>query len=459
VALSILGQRVGAATTNAGGQFSVRAAIPQSLASGQYHITATTSAGRTTSMLLSVNRQLSTHFYFASLYTGSGYHEYLAFLNPTSIRARVQIAYQPTTGITRTKNISISPHSRFTEDVNADVGVHVSTAAAVSADVAISAERMVFHGSDGAVVPGATSPATAWYFANGNTSHGYREYVAVQNPNSEPVQVILHVLPTHHRPLTVARTMPPSSRTTFKVNSYVKDAVGVTVTANGPVVANRTIFNKRGMTSKIGARSPQHRWYVAAGPGNGSAHNWIAVVNTSGRWSYLTLHAYGPAGREAAAVHAWLKPFARKGYLMSRVAHQNNVAVMVTSSQPSVVEQTTYHGRLHHASTDTFGVATPARTWEFAAASTWAGQNDQLSLFNPGLQSIQITVQYMNTSGKVSQRTYVVAPLNHQTVNVSGVMPNAQLGIHATSSQPVVALNRQLANGGAGAMTSTGFHS
>jgi hypothetical protein len=213
------------------------------------------------------------------------------------------------------------------------------------------------------------------------------------------------------------------------------------------------------MTSKIGVRSPQQRWYVAAGPSNSAAHNWIAVVNTSSRWSYMTLHAYGPAGREMGVVRAWLRPFARKGYLMSRVAHQNNVAVVVTSSQPSVVEQTTYHGRLHNASTDTFGVAAPGKTWEFAAASTWAGQNDRLSLFNPGLQSIQITVHYMNTSGQMIQRSYVVAPLSHQMVDVSGVMPNAQLGILASSSQPFVALNRQLVNGGAGAMTSTGFHS
>jgi hypothetical protein len=124
-----------------------------------------------------------------------------------------------------------------------------------------------------------------------------------------------------------------------------------------------------------------------------------------------------------------------------------------------VVEQTAYRGRLHDASTDTFAVAAPARTWEFAAANTSVGQDDRLSLFNPSLTTIAVAVQYMNTAGGVTQRSYTVAPLSHQIVDVASAMPNAQLGIMAVSNQPFVALNRQIFNGGAGAMTSTGFHS
>jgi 5-hydroxyisourate hydrolase-like protein (transthyretin family) len=95
VTLRLNGQALGNATTNTNGQFSVKLTIPQNLATGTYTLSATSVAGRIASVRLAVNRTVATHFYFASLYTGAGYHESLAFLNPTAIQARVQITYQP----------------------------------------------------------------------------------------------------------------------------------------------------------------------------------------------------------------------------------------------------------------------------------------------------------------------------------------------------------------------------
>ena len=101
---------------------------------------------------ITVQRLVSTHFYFAAFYTGKGYTEYMAFLNPSAIQAKVNILYQPTTGATKSKSIVVAPHSRFTENVNADLGFHVSAGATISADVPITASAVVYHGSDMAVV-------------------------------------------------------------------------------------------------------------------------------------------------------------------------------------------------------------------------------------------------------------------------------------------------------------------
>jgi len=462
VTLSIHGQKVGTATTNSSGQFSDKVMIPHGLASGTYHITALGSSGRTASIALTVNRQISTHFYFASFYTGRGYHEYLALLNPTAINARVTITYQRKSGAPQVKTIGVNAHSRFTEDVNADLGFHVSAGAVVAADVPIVAERVVYHGSDGAVVPGAISPSTTWYFANGNTSHGYREFLAIENPNRGQVQVAVAFFSTHHRAFTIYRTMAPTSRTTVKVNSFVhKDAVGVRISSNGPVVVNRTIFIHHGMTSKIGVRSPHRTWYFAAGPRNGRARNWIAVTNPFNRSSYVTVHAYGPFGRELGTARGWLRPYARVGYLMNRIAHQPDAAVVLTASSQVVAEQTTYVGRMNDASTDTFGVPVAAKSWAFAAVNTSSsgGQGDVLTLFNPSLVPVPIVVQFMTASGATAQRTYVVGPLNHQRIDVSSVEPNSQLGIVAASNDPFVAMNRGFFDNGLGSMTSTGIHS
>jgi 5-hydroxyisourate hydrolase-like protein (transthyretin family) len=462
ITVSLQGQKVGTAATDAAGRFSLKVTIPSNTASGTYTLSAVSAAGRGANLTLTVNRVVSTHYYFASEYTGAGYHEYLALLNPTQIRARITITYQRTNGSTLVKSLMLNAHTRSTEDVNADLGIHVSAAAEVAADVPIVASRQVYHGTDTAIAPGATTPSATWYFANGNTGKGYREYIAIQNPNSTPVQVAVHFLPAHHRAFTVNKIMPATSRTTFKVNSYVrKDAVGVTVTANGPVVANRTIFVHHGMTSKIGAAHPMQRWYFAAGPQNPAARHWIGAINPTSHWSYLTLHAYGPLGSEVATVHGWLKPYARAGYLINKIARRTDVAVVLTASRAIVAEQTTYAGRMHNASTDVFGVAAPAKTWSFPIADTLSslGAGDVLNLFNPNLAPAPIVVQFMTSSGQVVQRTYVVAPLAHQRIDVASVVPNAQLGIVAASNYPFVALNRSTIDNGRGADTSEGIRS
>lgn len=459
VTLSLHGQTVGTVTTGATGTFSTSITIPAASASGTDTLIAQGSRSGRASINLTINRQVATRFYVSSIYTGPGYHEYITMLNSTPIRARVTITYMRTNGATTSKTIEVNGQTRATEDVNADIGPRVSAAAIVTSDVGIAVERAVYHGTDAAAVPGTRRLSTVWYFANGNTGKHYREYIAVQNPNPTPVQLAVHFLPTHHAAFTVYRNMPATSRTTFKVSSFVKkDAVGVSITASGPVVANRTIFNKAGITSKDGARAPRHHWYFATGPGNASAHYWIAAINPTPRWTYMTLRTYGVGGGNTGSVTHWLRPYARVGYLINKIAHRTDVAVVVNGSRGIVAEQTTYLGSNHNDSTDTFGAVSPAKSWMFAAVNTVtsAGDSDYLSLFNPALVQIPVAVNFYTTAGKVVTRTYTIAPFAHIRINVGRVVPNAQAGVVAASNYPFVALNRGFLTGGAGSFTTGG---
>jgi hypothetical protein len=230
----------------------------------------------------------------------------------------------------------------------------------------------------------------------------------------------------------------------------------MTVSANGPIVVNRTIFVKHGMTSKIGVTAPQRRWYFATGPQRGRARYWIGVINPANAWTHLTLYTYRPDGAQAGTTTAWLKPHARAGYLINKIAHMTNAAVVVNTSRPIVAEQTTYLGNQHNASTDTFGVPAPGKSWAFAAVNT-NGRQDALTLFNPSVMEIPVVVQFMDASGQVTNRTYIVGPFSQTRVDVGSVAPNSQLGIVATSNYPFVALNRTLFNGGMGSMSSPGI--
>ena len=152
----------------------------------------------------------------------------------------------------------------------------------------------------------------------------------------------------------------------------------------------------------------------------------------------------------------WVPAHGRIGYQINHIAHRTDAAITMTSSKSMVAEQMTYL-RGHKALTDTFGVWSPARSFGFAAVDTTGASRDTLNLFNPGAEPLPVVVQYMTTDGTVVQRTYIVNPKSHLQVSVGSVLPNAKLGIFATSSGSFVALNRQTMNNNGNASASTGM--
>ena len=141
------------------------------------------------------------------------------------------------------------------------------------------------------------------------------------------------------------------------------------------------------------------------------------------------------------------------------MAGSSDAAVVLSASRGIVAEQTTYVGAMHNASTDTFGVSAPAKSWGFAAVNTLLARrgSDVLTMFNPSVTTIPVVVQFMTSSGQVTQRTYLVPPLAHQRVDVDSVVPNARLGIVVSSDYPFVAMNRIYTGNRLGSLTSMGI--
>lgn len=281
----------------------------------------------------------------------------------------------------------------------------------------------------------------------------------MQNPTNAWARVTLQVQPTHSKTYFLHGTMRPQSRMSWNLNKTSHDAIGVVVTANHPVVANRTTFIHNGITSKTGVKAAHTHWYFAAGPDRSSMRHWIGVINTANQSSYMVLRAYSPQGAQVLTVKKWLRPFDRQGYLMNRLAGETEVAVTVSTSRPSIAEQSTFVTGGHDAHTDTFGVTSPQKTAEFATATTWSHQNNRLALFNPNAAAVPVVVQFLTTHGKTSQKNYIVAPYAHAYIDIGGEVPNSQIGLLAVSGYTIVALDRQLVNDGAGAMITLGTQS
>lgn len=458
VALSLGGVNVGTATADDTGRFFEAVPVPASSSIGNQVIQAV-SGTTSVSSEVRVTPTLTTRVYFPSLYTGAGYHEYIAILNPTESQAHVSIAYLRA-GARRVRvALTVPPHTRVTEDVNADLGPHVSAAAVVTADQPVAAERLVRHLSDIAVDPGSPKPAAHWYFAAGNTSHGYREYVSAENPNKQAVEVAFNFMPAHNRPFTLFKTVGASSRLTINVNLYVQnDAVSVEVSAARAIVASRTTFIKSGMSSKTGVSAPSKAWYFAAGPRQTGAVNWISVLNPQQSAAMVDLAAYGIHGGLLTSIHRRIGPGADASFLMNQLAQHADVSVTVMSTLPVVAEQATYAGAAHHATTADFGAAGPAKSAEFAAMGTRPelGESDSIDVFNPAESPAAIVVEYLTAAGTTFQQSLFVGPRSREIINVGLSAGNVQLGATLISSLPVVVLNRYSADGGTAADTSIG---
>ncbi len=459
VQLSLGPGGTGTATTDNTGRFFASLIVPPFTVPGKATIGAQSGSASAASWVM-VSGGQTTHAYFPSLYTGIGYHEYIALLNPTETDAHVTISYLRAGASPLKVSLIAAAHSRTTRDVNADLGARVSAAAAVTADQPIVAERLMRHHGDVAVDSGAAAPSPTWYFAWGNTSHGYREYLSVENPNKRPTTVAFLFMPAHSRQFTLFKTVGGSSRLTINVGAYVpNDAMSVKVTSSRSIVAGRTAFIANGVSSKTGVTSGSKTWYFAAGPRQEHAVNWISVLNPGPSAAEVSLNAYGVHGNLLATVRQRVAPYAQEAVPVGRIAQHSDVSAVITSSAPVIAEQTTYVGSKHDVTTDAFGMAAPVQSVAFAVMGTRTapGESDALDIYNPSSSPAVVVLQLIRAGGTTTQRSVVVAPHAREILNVSGLVANAQLGAVLESSVPVAVMNRYSTDKGVAGDTSTGI--
>ncbi|MBU1670354.1 MAG: hypothetical protein KKF41_11810 [Actinobacteria bacterium] len=152
-------------------------------------------------------------FYFAE---GATYHdiqEYLCIQNPNPSPADVTLHYMTERGEKQVP-IKVEARSRFTVDVNADVGQDHDVSVHVQSTKPVVAERPMYFNYDskrdevfipqkqnpaeiairyggGHVSSGIATPAKKYVFAEGLAGHYFEEYICLQNPNEDAIDVTL----------------------------------------------------------------------------------------------------------------------------------------------------------------------------------------------------------------------------------------------------------------------------
>ncbi len=322
--------------------------------------------------------------------------------------------------------------------------------------------KAVWSGYDGSTtfrIWYAEEMAYAFYFAEGYTGEGFREYLCLGQPVDAPLEVAVTCLFNDGTdPLVRNYTVPGLSRLTVDVNGVVGSGreVSIVCQAPSPFIAERPMyFDYRGVWTgghdAVGAPSPSDVWYFAEGYTGEGFEEWVCVLNPGDEDAVLTLRFQTQEEGERTVAGLAVPARSRRSFLVNDLlgggSYQTSLAL--ESTRPVVAERPMYFSYLGTGRWGwtgghcVMGVPELATAYSFAEGTTRAGFEEWLTLQNPGDAAITVSASYVLGEGAPVERTYEIAPRRRFTVPVfdpdQGVGPGKDVSVTLSSASPFLA--------------------
>src|SRR5581483_4730104 len=187
-----------------------------------------------------------THWYFGAGNTGSGVTENLVLANPFANWVTAQVHYLTASGQVIAQTVGIPGQSRVAINVNNVVNA-TTHATAITANGPIVAERQDFYNNASSImgsttVMGASNSYSSWYIAQGDTSGGHVETLALANPGALPTLVQVVYYQPQGAPLVKPYTLAAHTRMTINLASEIgaNKSTGIAIYAAAPIVVEQT---------------------------------------------------------------------------------------------------------------------------------------------------------------------------------------------------------------------------
>ena len=191
-------------------------------------------------------------WYFGAGNTSSGFNEHLILANPSAQGTNVHIRYLLSNGQVVTQNAAVAAQGRVDINVNSVVKQSLH-ATVISADAPILAERedsftTTLNGTGAvtgsSITMGSSNAHTSWYIAQGDTTAGHAETLALANPNASAAQIQVVYYVASGSPIVKTYTLAANTRMTINLSSDVgaNQAVGAAIYATQPIVVEQNMF-------------------------------------------------------------------------------------------------------------------------------------------------------------------------------------------------------------------------
>jgi len=240
--------------------------------------------------------------YFPEGSTASGFDTWILLCNPGNADAHARLSLMTPSGAADGGTVLVPALSRQTVHLNDLLPNVDQVSVRVASDQPIVAERSMYWDPNaealepyemkgGHASPGSYDTSREWFIAEGSTAEGFETYVLVQNPGDASARVTATFMTAKGVAAEKTVKMLPGSRSTFRVSEYVDGDyhVATKVTADRPVVAERSMYWDKRVTSSVPLMSEGHsatgctacgsKWMVPEGSTGGGFDYWVLVSN------------------------------------------------------------------------------------------------------------------------------------------------------------------------------------
>ncbi|RJP26210.1 MAG: Zn-dependent exopeptidase M28 [Actinobacteria bacterium] len=306
---------------------------------------------------------------------------------------------------------------------------------------------------DGTCGEASAEASTNWYFAEGYTGEGFREYLCIFNPQEAWSQLDLDLLYNNGPSQLVELELPPLSRITLDINAYAGPdrEVSLHLESTLPIVAERPMYftyrgARKGCTVTSGATSPSETWYFAEGCTREGFETWILLANPGNGQAAATVFLILEDGG-VTSVDLVLPPGSRRTvFVNTAVGEGRDVGAKVKADAPICAERVVYFDYHDmwpggHASS---GLSQPRKNYLFAEGYTGAGFEEWLTLYTPresgGNNGTDVTLNCLFQGGAEQSFQVHLDPDRRHTLNINQLVgPDKNVSMELSSTEPFLA--------------------
>ncbi|MDY6796444.1 MAG: hypothetical protein SWK76_14390 [Actinomycetota bacterium] len=326
----------------------------------------------------------------------------------------------------------------------------------ILAAVAISPVSAMAAAEGGHCSMGAGQSSGVWYFAEGYTGQGFREYLCIGNFQEAWAKVEITYMFSDGTTQEEVVEVPASSRDTIDVNTAVggDKEVSIRLKSSQGIVAEREMyFLYQGAWSGghcvVGATAPANTWYFAEGYTGSGFDEWICVLNTGDTPANLTSNFQtqeeGLIQRTGYSVPA----HSRGSFKINDVLGSDyQTSLVLESSHPVVAERPMYFnymGRGVHnwqGGHCVMGATSLSSEYYFAEGTTRAGFEEWICIQNPNQHGISVEAAYSlgEGHGEAVGKSYAIPAGTRLTLYVPDeVGPEKDVSAHLFSDDLFIA--------------------
>jgi hypothetical protein len=299
------------------------------------------------------------------------------------------------------------------------------------------------------VTAAPSGPPTTAYLAEGATGPFFDLDVLIANPHPVAVPATITFLTDAGVTISDDRTLPPSSRTTIRVDSiqgleWANVSTLVTSPAGLPLIVERTM------------------WWDASGYGahtekasTGVAPEWLFAEGAQGFFStfFLLVNPHDTANTAHVVYLREHEPPLTRDYPMAphgRVTVEAGAdpdlinrafGARVRFDRPGAAERAMYFGPGLAGGHASAGVTAPSREWFLAEGATGSFFTTFLLLANPGDTDATVTLTYLPATGIPVVRRRTIPALQRLTINIAEEDPSladAAVATQVNADLPIV---------------------